>query len=101
MKTISILFALTITVGLASQALGSDEAKGKPTKPKLTEKATKAQPQTGRETNVLTGSYIKQNVRRQGMITDGANNVLVIDRNAIERSGASDVRQLLIHQGIH
>src|SRR5438552_720693 len=101
MKKILPILTLTISLGIASQAAAADEAKGsKQAKPTPREKAKQAQPQTGGETNVLTGSYIKQKVRRQGMITDGANNVLVIDRNTIEHSGASDVRQLLVHQGI-
>jgi outer membrane lipoprotein-sorting protein len=100
MKTISFLFALVVALSICSQALASDKAKEKDkAKPKATEKAKKTEAQTSEE-GVLTGSYIKQKVRRQGMITDGANNVVVIDRNTIERSGASDVRQLLIHQGI-
>src|SRR6266478_5849969 len=98
MKKIISILTLAVSLGITFQAVASDEAKdSKQAKPKPTEKAKKAQPQTGGETNVLTGSYIKQKIRRQGMITDGANNVLVIDRNTIERSGASDVRQLLVH----
>ena len=107
MKTFLSILTLAIALGLASQVLASDEAKdSKQPKAKQTEKP-KVQSQvtqtaqTGSETNVLTGSYIKQKIRRQGMITDGANNVVVIDQKTIERSGASDVKQLLVHQGIH
>ena len=108
MKTFLSILTLAIALGLASQVLASDEAKdSKQPKAKQTEKpkvqSQVAQtPQAGSETtNVLTGSYIKQKIRRQGMITDGANNVVVIDQKTIERSGASDVKQLLVHQGIH
>jgi len=49
---------------------------------------------------LLTGSHIKRDVRRYGQITDGSSLVLVIDRKAIERSGASDLRQLLSRSGV-
>ena len=49
---------------------------------------------------ILTGSNIKQSVRRAGRITDGANSVIVIDRVAIDHSGAQDLKQLLRQQGI-
>jgi outer membrane cobalamin receptor len=49
---------------------------------------------------LLTGSHIKRDVRRYGQITDGPSLVLVIDRKAIERSGASDLRQLLSRSGV-
>jgi len=48
----------------------------------------------------LTGSYIKRAVRQNGRITDGPFQVVVIDRATIERSGARDLRQLLVQQGI-
>ena len=50
---------------------------------------------------ILTGSYIKQNITRNGRITDGMSQVIVLDRETIERSGASDLKQLLSHQGVH
>ena len=50
---------------------------------------------------VLTGSYIKRTVKRYGRITDGPDRVFVIDRETIERSGASDLKQLLVMQGLH
>ena len=48
----------------------------------------------------LTGSYLKRNLRKNGLITDGPNQVLVIDHKTIENSGASDLRQLLMRKGI-
>lgn len=47
----------------------------------------------------LTGSYLKQPITRAGLITDGSSQVLVIDREMIQRSGASDVRQVLNRYG--
>ncbi len=47
----------------------------------------------------LTGSYLKQPINRNGLITDGPSQVVVIDREAIERTGASDVRQVLNRYG--
>jgi outer membrane receptor for monomeric catechols len=49
---------------------------------------------------VLTGSYLKTQYRRNGMVTDGPNNVLVIDRKTIDQSGAADLRQLLYRTGL-
>lgn len=48
----------------------------------------------------LTGSYLKQRVARNGFITDGAGQVLVIDQQAIQRSGARDVREILVKYGL-
>jgi hypothetical protein len=54
------------------------------------------------EKNVqLTGSLIKRDIRRSGRITDGPSQVIVIDRETIERSGATDLRELLTHNGLH
>jgi hypothetical protein len=48
---------------------------------------------------VLTGSYIKRNVRRQGVVTDGPNPLYVVDRKTIDLSGAADLSQVLIRTG--
>jgi hypothetical protein len=47
----------------------------------------------------LTGSYIGRQVRRSGTITDGPFNVSVIDSDMIRRSGATDLRQVLVRTG--
>ncbi|MCX8089622.1 MAG: hypothetical protein N3I86_01600 [Verrucomicrobiae bacterium] len=47
----------------------------------------------------LTGSYLKQRVTRSGLITDSAGNVVVIDQDMIRRSGAGDVREVLVKTG--
>jgi len=64
--------------------------KGKPS-PKRVQKARGVE---------LTGSHIKQDVRINGRITDGATQVVVIDHNALERSGAADLRQALSLSGV-
>src|SRR5437016_5482124 len=104
MKTTSLAVALSITLAVASGALASDQVKeGKETKTPALDKAKKSKPRSPqREAKVeLTGSYIKQNIHRNGWITDGVSQVVIIDRATIEGSGASDLKQLLVHQGIH
>ena len=104
MKATSLIFALIISFAATSVALASDKAKdGKEAKPAVADTAKQTQLQSAQQENkaILTGSYTKHNIRRNGMITDGPSQLLVIDRGMIERSGASDVRQLLTHQGIH
>jgi hypothetical protein len=48
----------------------------------------------------MTGSYLPQNVNRNGAVTDGRNNVRVLDRSDIDRSGGADLRQSLRLQGV-
>ena len=107
MKT-KLTLTFVIIVVSASMAFACDGAKTKATKK---EKATTAVEktkavQTGSAPAdkggvLLTGSNIKQkNVRRSRRFTDGTSQVIVLDRDTIERSGASDVRQLLTHTGI-
>ena len=103
MKTTSLALVMAITLSAASVAFASDKPKeakdaNKPTVEK-SKKPSKSEADTERV--LLTGSYIKQNIRRNGRITDGPSQVIVLDRATIERSGASDLRQLLAHQGIH
>ena len=43
----------------------------------------------------LTGSHLRQEYRRTGQITDGPQQVIVLDSDYIQRSGASDLRALL------
>ena len=96
MKIRALVITLAI-VGLASSALASDK-----TKEKQEAKARKARQQQvgeGRQTVVLTGSYLKQEVRRNGRITDGPNQVVVLDRDAIERSGAPDLKRVFSRTG--
>jgi len=101
MKKTSLAIAITVAFGLVAAVKAADEkdAKQQPQQDKKIqiEKAKRA-PDEG---TPLTGSLIKRNVRRAGEITDSSSQVLVLDRDAIERSGASDLKQVLIRRGIH
>ena len=104
MKT-KLTLTFVIIVVSASMAFACDGAKTKATKKATTAEEKTKTVQTGSAPAdkggvLLTGSYIKQNVRRSGRFTDGVSQVIVLDRDTIERSGASDVRQLLTHTGI-
>src|SRR5262245_38636581 len=44
---------------------------------------------------VITGSYIPQKIKRNGTIADTTSPVSVIDRKAIDQTGASTVAQVL------
>ena len=104
MKT-ALIITLAITLASGSMAFACDGAKTKATKKANTsvEKSKKTQTASAPVDKggvLLTGSYIKQNVRPSGRFNDGTSQVIVLDRDIIERSGASDVKQLLIHQGI-
>jgi hypothetical protein len=103
MKTNSLIAVLSITLAVASSALASDKLKeGQETKPSPAIKSRDAQCPVGfKEEKVTpTGSYIKRTVHRNGRITDGMNQLIVLDHRTIEDSGASDLKQLLIRQGI-
>jgi outer membrane cobalamin receptor len=51
--------------------------------------------------NYLTGSYVPQDVERNGPVTNGKNDVRVIDRSDINQSGGADVTQTLRQLGVH
>src|SRR5258708_7484894 len=104
MKT-KLTLTFAIVVISASMAFACDGDKTKATKKATTAAEKTKTVQTGSAPAdkggvLLTGSYIKQKVHRSGRFTDGTSQVIVLDRDTIERSGASDVRQLLTHQGI-
>jgi outer membrane cobalamin receptor len=101
MKTTSLLIALVLVTGAASAVKAADEKDTKQERQqdkKVQSEKAKRAPDEG---TPLTGSLIKRNVRRAGEITYGSSQVLVLDRDAIERSGASDLKQVLIRRGIH
>ena len=50
--------------------------------------------------NYLTGSYLPQDVSRNGPVTNGKSDVRVIDRSDIDRSGGADPRQTLRQLGV-
>src|SRR5215470_17674218 len=106
MKRKKFALALILTVIASSVALAADPAQPNdsktpapaPAPQKLKETVVRA----GREEKQmeLTGSYIKRNIRRDGKITDGSSQVVVLDRGMIDRTGAADLKQVLIRQGI-
>lgn len=48
----------------------------------------------------MTGSYLPQEVNRSGAVTDGKNNVRILDRSDLNRSGGADSGQALRSQGV-
>jgi outer membrane cobalamin receptor len=73
----------------------SDKAKAAAPAPKPTVKP--AAPAAEGKTE-LTGSHLKQKVRKGYYTTDSAFNVSIIDQKQIERSGAMTVQELLRKQ---
>jgi hypothetical protein len=51
--------------------------------------------------NYLTGSYVPQDVERNGPVSNGKSNVRVIDRSDINEGGGADVSQTLRQLGVH
>jgi hypothetical protein len=94
------VFCLSLLVsasGLACEQSSCGKAAAKKEKAPAKQKQTA----TVTEKTALTGTYIKRDVRRSGQITDGPNAVMVLDSETIRRSGASDVRELLVRRGAH
>jgi hypothetical protein len=52
------------------------------------------------EPSYVTGSYIPRDLQRNGPVTDGANNLRIIDESEIERSGGADTTQTLRQLGV-
>lgn len=97
MKSSLTLALVAIGVSAHSACGQSQEAAiSKSAKPKL-QLVTPKQRSDAKST--LTGSYIGRHVRHSGTITDGPFNVSVIDSDMIRRSGATDLRQLLVRSG--
>jgi outer membrane cobalamin receptor len=48
----------------------------------------------------LTGSYVPQNVQRNGPVTNGSSDVRVVDQSDINNSGGKDVPQTLRQLGV-
>ena len=97
MNTKSLLIALSVGFALTTSGIAADKVKN----PKAPEKQAKpAPPAAGVEKKMaLTGSYIKRDIRRDGVITDGPNPVYVLDNDTIRNSGAADLSQLLLRRG--
>ncbi len=101
MKAMLLGLAMVLALVAAQSAAADDTAKTKKdTKAKAAQKAKSADSQgLHKEQGTITGSYIPQTVRRNGMITDGQSQVQVIDERSIRATGATDVRQVLNRLG--
>ncbi len=97
MKRSFYLTAFAIGLGFAMVASGGEN--DKPKAKTKTSTAEKAGTSTEGKTPI-TGTYIPRKIHRRGHITDGSAHVEVLDSDAIARSGASDLKQLLIRRGI-
>jgi hypothetical protein len=102
MKPISLLLALTFALAATSGAWAADQAKNaKPAKgaaARETKNVKSSAPQKEQQV-ALTGSYIKRDIRRNGIVTDGPNPVYLLDRQSIEVSGGADLSQVLLRSG--
>jgi hypothetical protein len=101
-KPIVLALALTFVGGFA---FGADHVKDvKQAKTQTPEKAKSpvaSKKKKQKNDTPLTGSYLQQRVRRNGQITDGPSQLLVLDSDAIQRTGATDIKQALSRSGIH
>ena len=103
MKMKWLIAGLSVTLVAGCGTTGGDQVRGsKVSKAAAAAQGKTAQPGTPQaEQNVeLTGSRIKQDIRRSGLITNGAGNVEVLDRATLERSGAADLKQALALTGV-
>ncbi len=103
MKTSALILALAL--GLALSAFAADKTNStRKAKPTTKEKAKPAKVEAvspQEEKNVtLTGSFIKRDIRRNGIVTDGPLAVYIIDNKAIRNSGATTVSELLMRKGL-
>ena len=105
MKTKSLAILIGVLAVVASTALAGDNSDKKDSKSSAAAKDKKTEKQSGATETYngvkVTGSNVKQNIRKNGMITDNTSQLLVIDHQTIEKSGAVDLKQLLNKQGIH
>jgi len=100
MKTTRLIVALAFTATAAS-LFASDKDTNKTPASALVKKAKASQRSTTHleKTVALTGSYIKKDVRRAGVVTNGADPLYVIDGNSIYASGGADLSQVLFRSG--
>ena len=98
MKTRNWIVVLSLLLVSGVSVVASE--KPKQAAPKHVAKAKPAKTAKS-EQDALTGSYLKRNIHRSGMITDGPNPVYVVDNEAIRNSGAADLRQLLVFRGVN
>jgi outer membrane cobalamin receptor len=94
-KSLVVAVALAFAAGSVAFAADKSNQDKEPKKPVVVKKEL---PSDNKDI-LVTGSHLKRTVRRDYRITDGPSQVVVIDRGAIERSGASDLKRLLVTQG--
>ena len=102
MKKSSLLLAASFLLIACVAFADAPKDTSSKTKTKLASKEkAKPAPAESEKKAELTGSYIKRKVNRNGQITDGTDPVYVIDNKTIQHSGAADLRQLLVQQGLN
>jgi hypothetical protein len=102
MKPKLLVIAVAVTFVASSGVMaGEGVGNAKQTKKQAGLQTKSSQPRAlQKEPNAApTGSYIKRDIHRSGMITDGPNPLYVIDQRAIQTSGAADLGQVLLHTG--
>jgi hypothetical protein len=101
MKSTSLIVALTLACGISSSALAGEKTKDATQQKTSTPEQSKAKSEAPQKESqvAVTGSYIKRDVRRNGVVTDTASPMFVLDHQAIETSGASDLSQVLLRRG--
>ena len=102
MKPFSLILVLTLALVATSSALATDkvkDAKSAKAAPAPQTKKVKSNASQKEHQVALTGSYIKRDVNRNGIVTDGPNPVYVLDGKTIETSGGADLSQVLLRSG--
>ena len=102
MKRSSLLLVLVLSLAAALSSQAADKAKNlKPAKKSAATQTKKAKSSgVQKEQQVaLTGSYIKRDIHRNGIVTDGPNPVYVLDRQTINVGGGADLSEVLIRRG--
>jgi len=97
MKLSSFIIAMAVLLAAGTGAFASEKTKAQPKQKTTSETKTKV-PDTRQQ---YTGSYVRRDVRQSGHITDSAQALFVIDSKTIQNSGAADLRQLLVRQGMN
>jgi hypothetical protein len=99
MKTLLLSLVAMFALASAWPVMAGDTAKdkkaAKTTAAEKHKKDTKKRQEIRTEHVTLTGSNIPRDIRRNGQVTDGPNQVIVIDNAAIANSGAADLGQAL------
>jgi hypothetical protein len=108
MKLTSAICILAVLLFSSVGALSAEKADAKATESrqaaKAAAKAKKAAAKKHRKNTehvALTGSYIKQDIHRNGVVTDSVSPVVVLDSDAIQSSGAADLREVLVRKGLN